>query len=65
MDWNNRGRGGHGLELPRLHKEEDAAAARSGKENLHKSKERWRERTNRTRIGKREEKEKKERRTST
>ena len=40
-------------------------AARIGEENTNRSKERWRERTRRTRIGKREEKEKKGKRTNT
>ena len=39
MDWNIRGEGGHGLERQGLQNEEDAAAARNGKENKHKSKE--------------------------
>ena len=63
MDPNIRGRSGPGLERPGLKKEEEAAAARSGKESMNKSKERWRERTRRTRVGRREKKEKKEKRT--
>ena len=68
-DWNIRGsnapgqevrvRDGPGEERPGLQKEEEAVTARSGKENMNKSKERWRGRTRRTRIGKKEEKEKK------
>ena len=57
-DWYIRGRGGHGWEGPGLQEEEEAAAARNSKECMHKSQERWRERTRRTREGKREEKEK-------
>ena len=62
---NIRGQGGPGLEPLGLHEEGQAAAARNGKEGMNKSQQRWRERTRRTRDGKREEKEKKERLTST
>ena len=65
LDWNVRGRSDPGLERPGLHKEKTAAAARNGKENMNESQERWREGTRRTRVGTREEKEKKEKRTST
>ena len=64
-DLNIPGRSGPGLELPGLHKEEEAAAARNGKGNMNKSQERSRERTRRTRVGKREQKERKEKQTST
>ena len=64
-DWNIRGRGVPGSERPGLQKGEEAAVARKGKENMNKGQEWWRERTRRTRVGKMEEKEKKERRTST
>ena len=37
-----RGGNGPGLERPGLHKEEAAAVARNGKENMNKSNERWR-----------------------
>ena len=60
-----RGRDSPGQEQPGLQKEEEAAAATSGEENMNRSKERWRERIRRTRIGKREEKEKTEKRKST
>ena len=60
LDWNIRGRDGPGQERPGLQKEEEAAAARSGKENTNKSKKQWRERTRRTTVRNREEKEKKE-----
>ena len=73
--WNIRGSNTPGQELrrrdrpgqerPGLQKEEEAVAARSGEENMSKSKERWRERSRRTRIGKKEEKEKKGKRTNT
>ena len=59
-DWNIRGRSGPGLELQGLDEDEEAAAARDGKENV--SKGWWRERTRRTGDGKREEKEKKDKR---
>ena len=64
LDWNVRGRSGPGLERPGLQKEEEAAAAGKGKENMNKSKERWRGRTRKKRVGKREEKEGKEKRTN-
>ena len=64
LDWNVPGRSGPGLERPGLHKEEEAAAARDGKENMNESKERWRGRTRKTRAGKREEKESKKKRTN-
>ena len=47
------------LERSGLHKEGEAAAARDGKENMNKSKERWRARTQKIRAGKGEEKERK------
>ena len=65
LDWNVRGRSDLGLERLGLHKEETAAAARNSKECMNESQERWGERTRRTRVGTREEKEKKEKRTST
>ena len=51
------------MERRGLHKEKEATAARKGKENMSKSKESWRGRTRRTRVGKREEKERNEKRT--
>ena len=56
-DWIIWERGGTGWERRRLREEEAAAAARNDKECMNKSQERWRERTRRTRDGKREEKE--------
>ena len=64
LDGNVWGRSGPGLERPGLHKEEEAAAARNGIENMNKSKERWRGRTRKTRAGKREEKERKKKRAN-
>ena len=64
LDWNVGGRSGPGLERPGLHKEEEAAAAINGKENVNKSKERWRGRTRKTRAGKREEKKQKKKQTN-
>ena len=57
LDWKVWGRSGPGLELPGLHKEEEAVAAGKGRENKHKSKERWRGRTRKKEVGKQEEKE--------
>ena len=65
LDWNVRGRSGPGLERLGLQKEEDMATERSCEENMHKSKARWRRRTRRTIIRKREEKEKKGKRKNT
>ena len=65
LDWNVRGRSDPGLEHLGLHREETAAVARNGKENMNESQERWTEGARRTRVGTREEKEKKEKRTST
>ena len=64
-DWNIRGRGSPELERPGLQEEEEAAAARNGKERKYKNQGRGRKRTRRARGGKREEKEKNERRMST
>ena len=64
LDWNVRGRSGPGLERPGLRKEEEAAAAGKGKEDMSKSKEQWRERTQKKRVGKREEEAGKEKRTN-
>ena len=49
LDWNVRGRRGPGLEPPGLQKDEEAAAAGKGKENMSKIKERWRGRTRKKR----------------
>ena len=46
---------GPGLECPGLHKEEEAAAARKGKENMNKTKERMREDTKNMNRDEREE----------
>ena len=64
-DWNIRGRGGPGWELPGLQEEDEAAAARTGKESKYKNRGRGRTRTRRARGGKREEKERNERRMGT
>ena len=64
-DWNIRGRGGPGWERPGLQEEDEAAAARNGKESKYKNRGRGRTRTRRARGGKREEKEKNERRMGT
>ena len=64
LDWNVRGRSGIRLVRPGLHKEGEAVAAGKGKENKHKSKERWRGRTPKERVGKQEEKDQKEKRTN-
>ena len=45
LEYNIQGRSGPGLERPGLHKEEKAAAAKKGKENMNKSEERMREAT--------------------
>ena len=65
LDLNVRGRSDAGLERPGPHKEETAVAARNGKENMNESQEWWREGARRTRVGTKEEKEKKEKRTRT
>ena len=52
-----------GKDRPGRQKEEEIATERSGEENMNKSKEQMR--TRRTRIGKKEEKEKKGKRTNT
>ena len=59
------GRGSPGLERPGLQEEDEAAAARNGKESKYKNRGRRRMRTRSTRGGKREEKEKNERRMGT
>ena len=65
QDWNIRGRGGPGWERPGLQEEDEAAAARKGKESKYKNWGRGRTRTRRARGGKREEKEKNERQMGT
>ena len=65
QDWNIRGRGGPGWERPGLQEEAEAAAARNGKESKYKNRGRGRTRTRRARGGKREEREKNERRMGT
>ena len=35
LDWNIRGRSGPGFECPGQHKEEEATAARNGKEDMN------------------------------
>ena len=64
-NWNIRGQGGPGWERPGLQVEDEAAAARNGKESKYKNRGRRRTRTRRARGGKREEKEKNEWRTGT
>ena len=65
QDWNIRGRGGPGFERPGLQEEDEAAAARNSKESKYKNRGRGGTRTRRARGGKREEKEKNERRMGT
>ena len=65
QDWIIRGRGGPGWERPGLQEEDEAAAARNGKESKYKNRGRRRTRTRGARGGKREEKEKNERRMGT
>ena len=65
QDWNTWGRGGPGWERPGLQEEDEAAAARNGKESKYKNRGRGRTRTRRARGGKPEEKEKNERRMGT
>ena len=61
QDWNIRGRGGPGWVCPGLQEEDEAAAARNGKESKYKNRGRGRTRTRRARGGKREEKDQNER----
>ena len=65
QDSNIRVRSGPGWERPGLQEEDEAAAARNGKESKYKNRGKRRTRTRRARGGKEEEKEKNERRMST
>ena len=65
QDWNIRGQGGPGWERLGLQEEDEAAAARNGKESKYKNRGRGRTRTRRASGGKRDEKEKKRRRMGT